>query len=127
VNQPLARFGNIALMPGEKVVDGQEESVEAFLIEMRSLSGFSGSPVFVYMAPGTFRGEGRRMPFYKEVIGLIGIDTGHISINTPVVQNVGGVPTKSGMVEQNGGTAITSPVWKNADVVEDLTGATVPR
>lgn len=55
-DQPVARFGNIAMMPG-KVLDGRGLTVEAYLVEMRSLSGFSGSPVFVYMGPGTYRGE----------------------------------------------------------------------
>src|SRR5438445_660680 len=71
-NQPLARFGNIAMMPGEKVVDGRGLRVEAYLVEMRSLSGYSGSPVFVYLAPGSYRGEGKgMMPFYQEAIGMI--------------------------------------------------------
>jgi hypothetical protein len=38
-SQPLARFGNIAMMPGERVRDGRGFDVEAFLVEMRSLSG----------------------------------------------------------------------------------------
>ncbi len=73
-NAALARFGNIAMMPGEPVTDGRGMKVEAFLVEMRSLSGFSGSPAFIYMGPGTYRGDGRMMPFYSETIGLIGID-----------------------------------------------------
>lgn len=118
INQPLARFGNIALMPGEKVMDARGVKVEAYLVELRSLSGFSGSPVFVYIAPATYRGEGKMMPFYQESIGLIGIDTGHISINSPVVQSDGGA---TGTVQQNSGLTIVSPVWKIADVVEELT------
>jgi len=36
-NQPLARFGNIAMMPGAMVRDARGLEVEAFLVEMRSL------------------------------------------------------------------------------------------
>jgi hypothetical protein len=46
-NAPSARFGNIAQMPGDKIrfPDGSEQ--ESFLVEARSISGYSGSPVFV--------------------------------------------------------------------------------
>lgn len=47
-NNPAVRFGNIAMMADEKIeVDGGLPQ-EAFLVEMRSLPGYSGSPVFVY-------------------------------------------------------------------------------
>jgi hypothetical protein len=46
-NAPIARFGNISLMadPNELIqCEGRKQ--EGFLVECRSLSGFSGSPVF---------------------------------------------------------------------------------
>jgi hypothetical protein len=47
-NTPVVRFGNISLPadPAEPVKYGSREQ-EAHLIECRSISGFSGSPVFV--------------------------------------------------------------------------------
>jgi hypothetical protein len=47
-NAPAVRFGNIAMMPIETIKrdDGIEQ--ESFLIEMRSIPGYSGSPVFLY-------------------------------------------------------------------------------
>jgi hypothetical protein len=47
-NTPVIRFGNISLMadPKELIISNGRES-EAFLVECRSISGFSGSPVFV--------------------------------------------------------------------------------
>jgi len=120
-NLPLARFGNIALMPGEPVKDGRNLMVEAYLVEMRSLSGFSGSPVFVYMGPGTYRGDGRMMPFYSETIGLMGIDTGHKLTSEPVRNEDG---SKSGTtVRLNTGVAIVSPSWKIAEALAEA----VPR
>lgn len=47
-NAPVTRFGNVSLMadPGELIqCEGREQ--EGFLVECRSLTGFSGSPVFV--------------------------------------------------------------------------------
>jgi hypothetical protein len=49
-NLPSARFGNIAQMPGEPIeFDGLSQ--ESFLVEARSVAGYSGSPVFVYLPP----------------------------------------------------------------------------
>ena len=49
-NIPSVRFGNIAQMPGEPLIlDGKEQ--ECFLIEGRSIPGFSGSPVFIQIVP----------------------------------------------------------------------------
>jgi hypothetical protein len=47
-NAPIARFGNLSLMvdPSEPIRCGDYEQ-PGFLVECRSLSGFSGSPVFV--------------------------------------------------------------------------------
>ena len=53
------------MMPGELVKDGRGLLVEAFLVEMRSISGFSGSPVFVVMPGGSDRGNGTIIPFHQ--------------------------------------------------------------
>jgi hypothetical protein len=53
-NQTVARFGNISLLPDEKIkvqVDsvGGTAQVDAYLVEARSHAGHSGSPAFIYM------------------------------------------------------------------------------
>lgn len=56
-NEPIARFGNIALMPGEKVtveVGDSTSRIRAFLVEARSWGGHSGSPAFVYFPADRF-------------------------------------------------------------------------
>ncbi len=57
-NNPIARFGSIPLMPNpdELVRDGRGNDVEAYLIEMRSHAGFSGSAVFLLIPQQSFRG-----------------------------------------------------------------------
>jgi hypothetical protein len=48
-NLPTARFGNIAMMPLQPIenrITGLAQ--ESFLVEVRSVSGYSGSPVFMY-------------------------------------------------------------------------------
>ena len=48
-NVPAVRFGNISMMadPDEPALGHGNVEQEAFYVECRSLSGFSGSPVFV--------------------------------------------------------------------------------
>lgn len=119
LNQPLARFGNVAMMPGQLVKDGRGVDVEAFLVEMRSLSGFSGSPVFVYMGPGTYRGNGTMMPFYSETIWLMGIDTGHKTLLAKVHQR-NGEPEEKLVVYLNTGVSIVAPVWRIEELLDAM-------
>jgi hypothetical protein len=47
-NIPVVRFGTIAMMPEEPIIaDGKAQ--DSFLIEIRTIPGFSGSPVFIHM------------------------------------------------------------------------------
>lgn len=119
LNQPLARFGNIAMMPGQLIRDGRGLDVEAFLVEMRSHSGFSGSPVFVHMGPGTYRGNGTMMPFYSETIGLMGIDTGHKQTLSKVVHQASGDPETGLVVSLSTAVSIVAPVWKIAELLDE--------
>ena len=120
-NQPLARFGAIAMMPGEPVQDGRNLWVEAYLVEMRSLSGFSGSPVIVYMAPGSYRGDGRMVPFYEENYTLIGMDTGHKNLRTKILDGASNTPVREGwIVQQNTGVSIVTPSWKIQETLDQI-------
>lgn len=47
-NIPAIRFGNVAMMPVEKITSEEGLEQESFLVEVRSLPGYSGSPVFLY-------------------------------------------------------------------------------
>jgi hypothetical protein len=68
-NVPIVRVGNIAMMRGEPVRTEYCGHTDAYLIEARSISGLSGSPVFVqaqlYETP-----EGTRIsiPLMKDMI-----------------------------------------------------------
>ena len=119
-NQPLARFGNIAMMPRESVLDGREMLVEAYLVEIRSLPGFSGSPVILHVGPANCRGNGTMTRFYEESLGLLGIDTGHKMLTSEVrdkaTRQKADVPWH---VLQNTGVSIVAPASKIRDVLED--------
>jgi hypothetical protein len=71
-NLPAVRFGNISMLPFEPIRTGRGLLQEAFLVECRSLPGYSGSPVFLYTMP--FSPIQREQPPPM----LLGIDMGHI-------------------------------------------------
>jgi hypothetical protein len=48
-NIPIVRGGSIAAMPGEPIKTKHFGSLEAYLVEARSIGGLSGSPVFVHL------------------------------------------------------------------------------
>jgi hypothetical protein len=123
-NQPLARFGSLAMMDDEKVRDGRGMLIDAFLVEMRSIPGFSGSPVFITIGAGSWRGVygeagAQMMPFFSETTGLLGIDTGHKPITNTVLDKTTGQAAEPPMVvEQNSGVAIVSPYYKIRELLE---------
>ena len=100
---------------------GRGYTVESFLVETRSLSGFSGSPVFVYHTlhtpyPSDF-------PDREEGIWLLGVDWGHL----PIFENVKEKNRKDDVpegwvVESNSGQMAVTPAWKLQELLdtEDL-------
>lgn len=73
-NIPILRVGNLAMARGEPVLTDYCGYVDAYLVEARSISGLSGSPVFIHAPifdprPGTFT------QFY-----LLGLMHGHFDV-----------------------------------------------
>lgn len=112
-NQPVARFGNIAMVPGEPVEGGDGLPVEAFLVEMRSQAGFSGSPVFVVVPPFSWRGDlGDGSVTSTTTIALLGVNTGHVRHKQPVRQHTPTGPSDTDLfVYDNASISIVSPAW----------------
>ena len=52
-NKPVARFGNLAMAPTVPIKHPWGFTQPSFLIECRSVSGYSGSPVFIYRVQTT--------------------------------------------------------------------------
>jgi hypothetical protein len=52
-NRSAVRFGSISMMPEEIPVGADHRSQLSYAVEMRSRTGFSGSPVMVYRTPNT--------------------------------------------------------------------------
>lgn len=118
-NQPIARFGNISLMPSEKIpvkLDPHVDTItliDAYLIEARSWGGLSGSPAFVYFS--TERQFGRppqkigvdmltgKSVFVGTHYGIIGLVHGHWEIKQEIKDKYDSlgevdVPINAGMV-----------------------------
>lgn len=134
INTPVVRYGNIALNPheGDKIPNkftGVNE--EVFLVESRSFSGYSGSPVFVAIPPY----DDRSFPRPKErphsfVIGptrtstktfLLGVNVGHTKTFKNAVKEKNGsitedrVALEDGSIlktEYNTGMMRVIPAWK---------------
>jgi hypothetical protein len=99
-NQPIARFGNIALMPGEKVLVDVGDStarIRAYLVEARSSGGHSGSPAFIYFPADRFGNSitvSATLPIF-----FLGLVQGHYDIESEakLLGDIGTVKVNSGI------------------------------
>lgn len=137
-NLPSVRFGNIAQMPWEPIViDGFAQ--ESFLVEARSISGYSGAPVFVFVNPqldGTINPDIKKMiregnlqlanvsPKRADLplpLGpwLIGINYCYIKTEEPVINRSTHSPANEDwFVRSNTGMMGVIPVWKISDILD---------
>jgi hypothetical protein len=114
-NNPAARFGNIAMMPGEPVRRKDGSLQESFLVDMRSIPGYSGSPAFLYILPSEFMNRKLDYGRVQRAHGpwLLGVDWGHLSEWKPVLEADQKThhPSKLG-VNLNTGMAGIVPAWR---------------
>jgi hypothetical protein len=126
-NTPTVRFGNIAMMPHEPIERKGKADQLSYLVEARSLSGYSGSPVFVYepgadaIAEATYETTEVSVELLPmERIGLLGVGWGHFRTQfDPDHDVVVGLDktTHIGWVEQNSGMMGVVPAWRLADML----------
>jgi hypothetical protein len=146
-NTPAVRFGNIAMMPHERIKATNGFEQESFLVELRSMPGYSGSAVYIYspyaMNDMSTRRNGQSMatlsdynlfgPNAQQHINLmdmktapkgpylLGIDWCHLN-NVAGVRNRADQPHSEGLfVRENAGMAGVVPAWKIADVLKGET------
>lgn len=118
-NIPALRFGNIAMMPEEPVKHHKGHMQESFLVEMRSIGGYSGSPVFVYIPAfsqrpreaGVHPGLARSKP------RLLGVDWGHILREEKIIDGSGNPHSLGWKVKTNTGMAAVVPAWRLNDLL----------
>lgn len=125
-NLPTARFGNISRMNSEPLEDSNGVEQDSFLVEMKSIPGYSGSPVFVYINPTLARPPNWGLtpmnhPYRPEQHGpwLLGIDWCHLRNHFPVL--LGDKRTKvkpDQFVEINTGMAGVIPAWRIRELLD---------
>lgn len=139
-NTPSVRFGNIAMMDGERI-ESQELGIaqESLIVETRSLPGYSGSAVLIYSPCATNDMSERRLGRVKTMpkLGdvspentfaikqftspkgpyLLGIDWCHIHRKATVLNRDGKQIQEGWYVEENAGMSGVVPAWKIAEVL----------
>lgn len=114
-NVPILRSGIIASMPDEPLIDARTgEEYRAYLAEVRSIGGLSGSPVFAFLDPGRVM-PGKGVVLSRRVY-LLGLVRGHWDLETR------GGPvefTAEERTDVNTGMAIVTPIQ---DVLAIITG-----
>ncbi len=122
-NLPAVRFGQISMLPIEPIRTSRGLLQEAFLVECRSLPGYSGSPVFIAPSPFITTTRKKTPPAM-----LLGIDMGHLTDRSFVLSrtelaNGNRVPIDDNwVVESNTGMSCVIPAWKVRELlyVEEL-------
>jgi hypothetical protein len=123
LNRPVARFGTVASFPPSPVKQGARDGFmqDTILVECRSLSGFSGSPVFCYPAPYIATEDG--VPKVRLIEGapifLLGVNWGHHPLVETVRSPITHGPTPDGTyVQGNSGMMLVVPAWKLASLLD---------
>lgn len=104
-NMPIVRTGNIAMMPLEPIKT-EYGPAEAYLVELRSISGLSGSPVFVH----TEQIKGSR---HEHTLSWMGLMHGHWRIDENSIDMLDG---KYDNQQLNVGIGVVVPAYKIMEI-----------
>src|SRR5215469_951530 len=117
-NNPSVRFGNIAQMPIEPILQRNGHLQESFLCECRSVSGYSGSPVYVDLPSWSARPN--KEGIQSRPIGrwLLGVNWGHLNDWKPVCDALGNAVATGYQVGMNSGMMGVVPAWKLREMLE---------
>jgi len=113
-NTPVARFGNVAQMPQTEDENGK------ILAEVRSIGGFSGSPVFVHVPPNNTSEPKRlnRPDNVRLIPQLLGINSANTAHKSPIREASGRENGYGYYIKANTGLAVVEPAWKLVDLME---------
>ena len=86
-NIPIVRVGNIACLNEEQVIT-KYGSIDAYLIEARSIGGLSGSPVFLNLGITRYIENSVKHAQGGPIIYLMGLIHGHYDVADNAVDNI---------------------------------------
>ena len=127
-NTPVVRFGHLARSGTVKHWNPTLKTlVQTFFCEVKSVGGFSGSPVFVEIPPFDDRGRGTEYTGVRKGPRLLGVDWGHTRRREPVYEwSQDRVGERDGTrvlddyyVYRNSGVACVAPAWDILRMLED--------
>ncbi len=119
-NMPLTRRGTIAMIPDE-AIQVDEGFAEVYLAEARSISGMSGSPVFVRASvgiPGKFFGErtDEQLIAHKSKFNFLGLMHGHWDVKESELNRPHFSPAAKG-TGVNSGISVIVPAHKILETI----------
>jgi hypothetical protein len=120
-NKPVVRFGNIAMMPdADAPVRVGDLDQLAFLVECRSLGGFSGSPAFVSLASRRWMGGIQKSGLSPSVPRFLGVDCAHLPFWSAVCESRDPMRRVPDLwSETNSGIAVIVPAWRLLKLLEE--------
>lgn len=109
-NHVSARFGNLSMVAAPiRLPAGYTQ--ESFAVDMRSISGYSGSPAFIcWEFGGGHLQDIKRTPI-NSFLGLLGVDWGHIEIKLDVLDGLGHRLPDGHHVRSHASMAGVVPAW----------------
>ena len=117
-NLPTLRFGNVSGGPVRIRQSDTGVLQESYLVEARSLSGYSGSPVFVSPTHRSRYMSGQPIPLSPHSQSyLLGIDWGHLEDEWRVRESDGTLHGEGWFVRANSGMMCVVPAWKVEEVL----------
>ena len=129
-NTPIARFGHVAMLATEEIRTPRGKQL-SYLVEALSLSGYSGSPVFIFrmhieseFGGGIGVSMGEPVRANRITVGnpgkpfLLGIDWGHFHDHQLVLDESGEPLPGRQFVRQNSGIAGVVPAWKLTELLQ---------
>ncbi len=114
---PSVRFGNVSMMPALVDLGHGHVRQESFLVEMRSSSGYSGSPVFVYIPPSDL--PFRRIKEHACGPWLLGINCAHFFDWGRIYEGDKKTCHDELLAQLNTGMAAIIPAWKLRELLND--------
>jgi len=122
-NVPSVRSGIIAQMPdADSLIPTEAGPQEAYLVETRSISGCSGSPIWVWVPSHRyFKGFEKMGGREWDRIQFLGIDCAHVVDYDPVLRfnpNTGKREETGDEIEFNTGMAIVIPAYKLQELLD---------